>query len=238
MEIVKKILVVEDELSIRSFIAINLLDSGYDVTEVENGEQAMKIAPGLKPDLVVLDIMMKGIDGFQVCKWLRTKFPEIGILLLSAKNEDMDKVLGLELGADDYMVKPFNPLELLARIKAIFRRQELLREYQRNRQTRIKWGAFELDIELMRCSKHGVAIELTPKEFLILKFLMQNPDKPFTRDELLDLVWGNDFFGDNKIVDVNIRRLREKIEEQPSLPVFILTVRGYGYRWTGVSQFE
>lgn len=233
MEATYKIMVVEDELSIRSFVSINLQDNGYEVSEAENGEQAMKEAERVRPDVVVLDIMMKGIDGFQVCKWLRTKFPEIGILLLSAKNEDMDKVIGLELGADDYMVKPFNPLELLARVKSILRRQELMREKQRSLKQQLRLGPFELDFTLMRCRKKGELIELTPKEFQLLRILMEHPEQPFTREQLLDLAWGSDFFGDQKIVDVNIRRLREKIEDSPSAPFHILTVRGHGYRWSG-----
>jgi DNA-binding response OmpR family regulator len=215
-----------------------LQDHGYTVIEAESGERAMEEALKHLPDMVILDIMMKGIDGFQVCKWLRSKYPGIGILLLSAKNEDIDKVIGLELGADDYMVKPFNPLELLARVKSILRRQELMRVKKQTSIQQLKSGPIELDLERMRCSKNGTFIELTPKEFLIVKILMQHPDRPFSREQLLDMAWGPEFFGDHKIVDVNIRRLREKIEDNPSQPALILTVWGHGYRWSGANDDE
>ncbi len=172
--------------------------------------------------------MLPGIDGLEVCKTLRQEFPNMGIIMLTAKSQDTDKVLGLEYGADDYIIKPFNPLELTLRIKAILRRVNAVKKSDDNI---ITGGPFKIDLYSKKIYKGEEEIDITPTEYLLMKIFIENPGKAFNRDELLDLVWGYDFMGDSKIVDVNIRRLRSKIEETPSEPRFIKTVWGTGYRW-------
>lgn len=226
------ILLVEDEPSIRKFIMINLERSGFNVVEATSGEEGLEKAREHLPNLTVLDVMLPGLDGFQICQQLRTQFPDMAILMLTARGQDLDKVMGLELGADDYMVKPFNPLELVARINAILRRVSSRVGAPDNT---IITGELTLDTRSHRLYKSGQVIELTPKEWELLKVFMENPDKAYSRHDLLDLVWGIDYFGDTKIVDVNIRRIREKIEDNPSLPLYIQTVWGKGYRWVGGS---
>lgn len=173
--------------------------------------------------------MLPGMNGFEVCQKLRESFPRMGIIMLTAKGEDMDKIMGLQFGADDYVLKPFNPLEITLRVKALIRRLEGINE--ENNSDCIEVDNFKLDLYSQSLYKENVEIDVTPKEFLLMKIFMQNPGKAFTRDELLNLVWGIDFFGDPKIVDVNIRRLRSKIEENSSKPKYIETVWGTGYRW-------
>ncbi len=182
-----------------------------------------------KPDIAILDVMLPGMNGFEVCQKLRESFPRMGIIMLTAKGEDMDKIMGLQFGADDYVLKPFNPLEITLRVKALIRRLEGINE--ENNSDCIEVDNFKLDLYSQSLYKENVEIDVTPKEFLLMKIFMQNPGKAFTRDELLNLVWGIDFFGDPKIVDVNIRRLRSKIEENSSKPKYIETVWGTGYRW-------
>ncbi len=223
-----RILVVEDESSIRKFITINLDRNGFQVTEAESGEEAMDKLKACNPSVVILDIMLPGIDGFEVCRKMRLEAPEVMIIMLTAKGQDMDKIVGLELGADDYMVKPFNPLELVARIRAILRRSLKNGEGDKNI---ISMGSLRMDIRAQKLFKNGADIELTPREFSVMRVFMENPDKALSRDELLDLIWGKNYFGDIKTVDVHIRRLREKIEDDPSNPRMIETVWGYGYRW-------
>lgn len=225
-----KVLVVEDESSIRKFITINLVRNGFKVLEAESGEAALKIMEEEKPKVVVLDIMLPGIDGYEVCQRIREKHYDAIIIMLTARGQDMDKIMGLDLGADDYMVKPFNPLELVARIRAVLRRIEGMRPEKKNT---ITFENLTIDLKSQKVFKEGLEIELTPTEFSILKIFMNNPDKAFSRDELLDSVWGEDYFGETKTVDVHIRRLREKIEDNPSQPKFIETVWGFGYRWQG-----
>ncbi len=225
-----KVLVVEDESSIRKFITINLVRNGFKVLEAESGEVALKIMEEEKPKVVVLDIMLPGIDGYEVCQRIREKHYDAIIIMLTARGQDMDKIMGLDLGADDYMVKPFNPLELVARIRAVLRRIEGMRPEKKNT---ITFENLTIDLKSQKVFKDGLEIELTPTEFSILKIFMNNPDKAFSRDELLDSVWGEDYFGETKTVDVHIRRLREKIENNPSQPKFIETVWGFGYRWQG-----
>ena len=183
-----------------------------------------------KPDVAILDVMLPGIDGFQVCNKLRSEFPNMGIIMLTAKGQDMDKIMGLEYGADDYIVKPFNPLEVVLRIKALLRRLENNTE---NKLNELVNGPFVINLYSQKITKNNVEIELTPKEYLIMKTFIENPNKAFSRDELLNKVWGYNYFGDPKIIDVNIRRLRSKIEENASTPQFIETVWGIGYRWKG-----
>ncbi|EJP6472648.1 response regulator transcription factor [Clostridium sp. FAM 1755] len=223
-----KILIVEDESSIRGFVKVNLKMNNFDVIEAETGEEGIDKAREHRPEVVVLDIMLPGIDGLEVCKVLRQEFPNMGIIMLTAKSQDTDKVLGLEYGADDYIIKPFNPLELTLRIKAILRRVNAVKEIDNNI---ITGGPFKIDLYSKKIYKNEKEIDITPTEYLLMKIFIENPGKAFNRDELLDLVWGYDFMGDSKIVDVNVRRLRSKIEEKPSEPKFIKTVWGTGYRW-------
>lgn len=223
-----KILIVEDEASIRKFININLSINGFAVIEAESGENALDMIDEYNPSIVVLDIMLPGIDGFEVCQRIRETRPDIIIIMLTARGQDMDKIMGLGLGADDYMVKPFNPLELVARIKAILRRSEKSGIQQ---SSKIKFGNLELDNKAQKFYKNGSEIDLTPTEFSIVKAFMYSPGKAFSRDELLNTIWGQNYFGDVKTVDVHIRRLREKIEDNPSSPRYIETVWGFGYRW-------
>ena len=224
-----KILLVEDEESIRGFLRINFQRENFQVIECESGEEGVRKALIEKPDIAILDVMLPGMNGFEVCQKLRESFPRMGIIMLTAKGEDMDKIMGLQFGADDYVLKPFNPLEITLRVKALIRRLEGISE--ENNSDCIEVDNFKLDLYSQSLYKENVEIDVTPKEFLLMKIFMQNPGKAFTRDELLNLVWGIDFFGDPKIVDVNIRRLRSKIEENSSKPKYIETVWGTGYRW-------
>lgn len=227
----KNILVVEDEDAIREFIVINLKRAGYEVVDVSNGEDALE---EFNKDInrfqiVVLDIMMPGIDGFEVCKSMRKKNSNMGIIMLSAKSQEMDKVSGLMIGADDYMTKPFSPSELVARVDAVIRRVTMV--IKKENEDKLISGPFVLDFKSKAISKFGKEIDLTQIEFELMEFFMNNPDIAKSRQEILDNIWGKDYDGDIKIVDVNIRRLRIKIEDNPSDPKYILTVWGYGYKW-------
>lgn len=225
----KSILIIEDELSIRKFVKINLERDGFNVLEAESGEEGIEIARREKVDIVLLDIMLPGMDGFQVCKILREEYSNLGIIMLTAKSQDVDKIMGLEYGTDDYMTKPFNPTELILRVKSLVRRIEVSEDIESNRI--LVAGPFKIDTYSRRFYKNDCEIELTPTEYSIVKLFVENPGKAFKRDEILNLVWGYDFVGDSKIVDVNIRRLRSKIEDNSSNPSFIETVWGVGYRW-------
>ena len=222
----KKILIIEDEESIRGFLKINLKRNGYEVIEADNGELGVKLALKEKPAIIILDVMLPGIDGFKVCKIIRNEDEKVGIIMLTAKSQDLDKIMGLEYGADDYIIKPFNPMELLLRIKALLRR---ISDYEEKKG--IIQGKFKLDIYAKRIFKNNKEIDLTPKEYSIIKLFIENPNKAFSRDELMDLVWGEDYIGDPKIVDVNIRRLRSKIECSSLNEKFIEKIWGFGYRW-------
>lgn len=222
-----KVLVVEDEASIRKFITLNLEMAGYEVGEAVSGEEALTLLPAFRPDLVVLDLMLPGMDGLEVCRHIRETMPDPLIIMLTAKGQDTDKIMGLELGADDYMVKPFNPFELIARIKAMLRRRSRFEI----RQTAYTCGNLSLDTAANKLLKNNQEVELTPTEYALLKMFMENPGKALKREEMLNGVWGEDYFGDTKTLDVHIRRLREKIEDKPSEPRFIKTVWGSGYRW-------
>ena len=222
----KKILIIEDEESIRGFLKINLKRNGYEVIEADNGELGVKLDLKEKPAIIILDVMLPGIDGFKVCKIIRNEDEKVGIIMLTAKSQDLDKIMGLEYGADDYIIKPFNPMELLLRIKALLRR---ISDYEEKKG--IIQGKFKLDIYAKRIFKNNKEIDLTPKEYSIIKLFIENPNKAFSRDELMDLVWGEDYIGDPKIVDVNIRRLRSKIECSSLNEKFIETIWGFGYRW-------
>lgn len=222
-----KVLLVEDEDNIRQFTKINLVREGFEIIEAESGEKGVELAEKHNPDVAVLDIMLPGIDGFEVCKILRRKYPNIVIIMLTAKTQDTDKIEGLERGADDYLTKPFNPRELILRMKSVLRRTNTEAE---NDQI-IQDSTFKLDMYSRSFYKNGKEITLTPTELNIIKLLMENPGKAITRDELMDKAWGKDFIGDAKIVDVNMRRLRSKIEEDSTHPKYIVTVWGVGYRW-------
>lgn len=224
-----RILICEDEASIRSFLKINFERSGFSVYETDTGEEAVRIAKLEKPDVAILDVMLPGIDGFEVLRQIREENEKIGIIMLTAKGQDTDKIEGLKGGADDYIIKPFNPTELILRTKALLRRineKDAVEEPKT-----IRTFCFELDNYSQTITKNESEIVLTPKEFLLMKIFMENPGKAFTRDDLLNLVWGYDFTGDPKIVDVNVRRLRSKIEDNPSQPNYIETIWGTGYRW-------
>ena len=225
----KKVLVLEDESSIRSFIVINLRRAGYDVVEAESGEAALELLKE-HPDtrVALLDIMLPGIDGFEVCRRIRATNTRIGIIMLTARSQEMDKVTGLMTGADDYVTKPFSPAELTARVDALFRRSGGEVPVQSGE---IHQPPFLLNTRNRTLEKNGVRIKLTQVEYSIVRYFMENPGKALSREEILDTVWGRDYFGELKIVDVNVRRLRLKIEDNVQNPVYITTVWGYGYKW-------
>lgn len=225
----KTILVVEDELSIRSFICFNLTRKKYDVIEADTGEKALEIIRFSDVDVVLLDIMLPGIDGFEVCEIIRNVNPLVGIIMLTARSQDEDKVKGLIHGADDYLTKPFSMSELEARIISLLRRLDYMQV--KDSKTNIKSGPFEIDQNNKKVFINGGEIKVTPTEFCILQFLICNKNQVYTRDNILDEVWGVNYVGDVKVVDVNIRRIRRKIEENPSEPKYLCTEWGYGYQW-------
>jgi len=231
----KRILVCEDEDTIRDFVVINLKRAGYDVTDVSNGEDALEAfaqADG-EFDVALLDIMMPGIDGGQVCKILREKSKSLGIIMLSAKAQEMDKVNCLMTGADDYVTKPFSPSELVARVDAIHRRVSITKPAEEPEQQDIISEPFRINVKSRTISKNDEVIELTQVEFQILEYFIKNKGAALDRKSILHHIWGESYFGDDKIVDVNIRRLRLKIEEDPSNPLYIQTIWGFGYKWGG-----
>ncbi|MBQ6846085.1 MAG: response regulator transcription factor [Oscillospiraceae bacterium] len=225
----KKILVVEDEASIRSFIVINLSRAGYEVVEAESGEAAIEsLERETGVGVVLLDVMLPGIDGFEVCRRIRAKGSKIGIIMLTARAQEVDRVTGLMTGADDYVTKPFSPTELIARIDALYRRLGGLVAEDNDR---IVSGPFELNTRNRTLDKNDKRIRLTQVEYTIMRYFLENPDKAISREDMLVAVWGDDYNGELKIVDVNIRRLRIKIEDDPAFPSYIQTVWGYGYKW-------
>ena len=227
----KKVLVLEDESSIRSFIVINLIRAGYEVVEAETGEEALeKLSENPDVRVTLLDIMLPGIDGFEVCRRVRAAYPHIGIIMLTARSQEMDKVTGLMTGADDYVTKPFSPAELTARVDALLRRAGDA-PLASAAVGEISQPPFLLNIRNRTLEKNGQRVKLTQVEYTIMKMFMENPGKALSREEILDMVWGHDYFGEVKIVDVNIRRLRLKIEDNPQNPNYITTVWGYGYKW-------
>ena len=226
-----KILVVDDEVDIVDFIDGYLTGEGYEVVKAYDGVEALDKMRQDLPDLVVLDVMLPGLDGFEVCKQMRTE-STVPILMVTAKDTDVDKIVGLEIGADDYMPKPFNPRELVARIKAILRRT-YRQDYQPHSQTvTLKHKDLSIDAERRMATIGHRQLELTMKEFDLLLFLMRNPGHVYSRDHLLDYVWGQDSFVGARTVDVHIRRLREQIETDASQPQYIKTVWGVGYKFT------
>ena len=225
----KKVLVLEDEASIRGFIVINLRRAGYEVVEAESGEEALeKLQENSDVRVALLDIMLPGIDGFEVCRRIRASNSRIGIIMLTARSQEMDKVTGLMTGADDYVTKPFSPAELTARVDALFRRAGGEAPVPTGE---IHQPPFLLNTRNRTLEKNGVRVKLTQVEYSIMRYFMENPGKALSREEILDTVWGRDYFGELKIVDVNIRRLRLKIEDNVQNPVYITTVWGYGYKW-------
>ena len=228
----RKVLVVEDEASIRELIALNLQMAGWEVLEAENGERGLRRLKEEGPcDAAVLDVMLPGIDGFSLCESIRRDDQNIGIIILSAKGLEEDKIRGLSIGADDYMTKPFSVSELLARIEALCRRVNRGKNQPAAKETRLVSGKFVLDEASRILYKGETPIDLTQVEFQIMELFFRNQGTALVRENILEGVWGPGYFGDVKIVDVNIRRLRMKIEDEPSSPKHILTVRGYGYRW-------
>lgn len=232
----KKVLIAEDEASIREFIVINLKRSGYDVVEAENGEEAINKyeEENGNIDVAVLDIMMPLKDGLEVCKYLRAKSSKIGIIMLTAKTQEMDKVTGLLVGADDYVTKPFSPSELMARVDAVYRRVSIMNENEKAAVANpdlTTVGDFSLDYRDRILYKNGSPIELTQIEFQLLDYLFKNHDVTLSRSDILNKVWGDGYFVDDKVVDVNIHRLRNKVEDEPTQPKHLITIWGRGYKW-------
>lgn len=225
----KKVLILEDETSIRSFVVINLRRAGYEAIEASTGEEALEQLKR-NPDtgVAIFDINLPGMDGFEVCRTVRTTNKSIGIIMLTARTQEMDKVTGLMTGADDYVTKPFSPAELTARIDALYRR---IGGEPNASPDELSQGPFVLNTRNRTLEKAGQKIRLTQVEYAIVKLFMQNPGRAMSREDILAAVWGRDYDGELKIVDVNIRRLRIKIEDDTSNPVFITTVWGYGYKW-------
>ena len=226
----RKVLVLEDEENIRSFVVINLKRAGYQTVEAGTGEEALAAVKD-NPDIKValLDIMLPGMDGFEVCRRLRAMDNKIGIIMLTARTQEMDKVTGLMTGADDYVTKPFSPAELTARVDALFRRTG--GDEVAVSPDEISDPPFLLNTRNRTLEKNGQRVKLTQVEYSIMKMFMENPGKALSREEILDTVWGRDYFGELKIVDVNIRRLRLKIEDNVQNPTYITTVWGFGYKW-------
>ena len=229
----KKLVVLEDEEAIRAFVVLNLKRAGYDIIEAATGEEALeKYEHNPDLDIAVLDVMLPGISGIEVCKSLRASNQKIGIIMLTAKAQETDKVEGLMSGADDYLAKPFSPLELIVRVDSLYRRVQLMKGHQAKNDTDLTFGPFSLSTTSRILTKNGEKVEITQVEYQILKYFLSAPGVARTREDISAAVWGDSFTGDrHKIVDVNIRRLRMKLEDEPSNPAFLQTVWGYGYRW-------
>ena len=224
----KKVLILEDEVNIRSFVVINLKRAGYDAIEAGTGAEALEQIKE-NPDIgvAILDIMLPDTDGFEVCRTIRATNKQMGIIMLTARTQEMDKVTGLMTGADDYVTKPFSPAELTARIDALFRRiggENTAAEV-------LSHGPFVMNVRNHTLEKNGARIRLTQVEYAILKLFLQNPGRALSREDILSAVWGREYEGELKIVDVNIRRLRIKIEDDTAAPKYITTVWGFGYKW-------
>ncbi|MBQ3498625.1 MAG: response regulator transcription factor [Clostridia bacterium] len=232
----KHVLVAEDESAIREFIVINLMRSGYKVTQAENGLQALELYRNTEDeiDIAILDIMMSEIDGLTVCKEIRSLNDNVGIIMLTAKTQEMDKITGLMMGADDYVTKPFSPSELMARVDAIYRRVSVSNksaDKSAESEYILRSGEFALNLRNRTLTKNGKLIELTQVEFQIMEYFLSNQGAALDRNDILAHVWGDNYFGEDKVVDVNIRRLRMKIEDVPSNPTHLTTVWGMGYKW-------
>ena len=231
MEPKKTVLIVEDEVNIVDIVRFNLQREGYATLEAYDGEAGLALAREKKPDLILLDVMLPDIDGFEVCRRIRATGSKMGILMLSAKSQEMDKITGLMTGADDYVTKPFSPAELTARVDALLRRAGDA-PLASAAVGEISQPPFLLNMTDRVVEKNGKRLKLTQLEYQIMKLFMENPDKALTREEILDTVWGRGYFGEVKIVDVNIRRLRLKIEDDAQEPRYIATVWGTGYKWS------
>ena len=229
----KRILVVEDEAAIREMVALNLKRAGWDVLEAPSAERALELLHGEPCDAALLDIMLPGMDGLSLCETIRRDNADIGIIIVSAKGQEQDKIRGLSIGADDYITKPFSVSELVARLEALTRRIKRGASSAKAAEEpeQLVSGPFVLDEKSRVLYKAGKPIDLTQVEFQIMELFFRNPATALVREKILEGVWGENYFGDVKIVDVNIRRLRMKIEDEPSNPQHILTVWGYGYRW-------
>ncbi len=224
----KKILIIEDEKSISDIIKYNLEKEGYEITAAYDGGEGLARALATDFDLILLDVMLPVTDGFEVCKKVREK-SNVPIIMLTAKEEEVDKVLGLELGADDYITKPFGMRELIARIKANIRRADQMGVETEKPSEIMQFGGLELDLGRYEVKKNGVALDLTLREFELFRFLAEREGRVFSREQLLEEVWGYEYYGDMRTVDVTVRRLREKLEDDPGDPKCILTRRGIGY---------
>ena len=226
----KRILVLEDENSIRSFVVINLRRAGFEPVEAETGAEALERLKEF-PDIRValLDVMLPDIDGFEVCRRIRAIDSRMGIIMLSAKSQEMDKITGLSSGADDYVTKPFSTAELTARIDALYRR--IGTDEEEETTDELRQGPFILNTRNRLLKKNGERVKLTQIEYSLMSLFMNNPGKALSREEILNQVWGREYDAEEKVVDVNVRRLRIKIEEDPTMPVYLSTVWGYGYQW-------
>ncbi len=227
-----KVLIVEDDTSLLTTLKYNLQKDGYNVTTAVDGAEAIETAQKGKPDLIILDVMLPKLNGFEVCRILRKEMT-VPILMLTAKNEEVDKIIGLEIGADDYMTKPFSMRELLARVRAMLRRAKMAEPKPADEKTLLKINDLEIDPARHRASLRETVLDLTPKEFDLLVFLARNRGFVFSRDQLLEKVWGYDYAGNTRTVDVHIRWLRQKIESDPAKPKRLVTVRGTGYKLEG-----
>jgi DNA-binding response OmpR family regulator len=236
----EKILVVDDEISLQETVAYNLKKQGYDVQTTGDGAEALEMARELQPDLIILDVMLPGLDGFEICRILRREMTT-PVLMLTARDDEIDRVVGLEVGADDYMAKPFSMRELIARVKAMLRRVRLIREEiseseagdGRPKQEVLEFGNLRIDITRREITVNGEVVAFKPKEYELLTFFAQHQGQVLSREFILERVWGWDFIGDSRTVDVHVRWLREKIEHDPANPRRIITVRGAGYRFEG-----
>lgn len=228
----KKVLVVEDEQTILDIVSFNLEKEGFEVLTAMDGDEGMDMALHSNPDLILLDVMLPGIDGFEICKEVR-KTSHTPIIMLTAREEEVDKITGLELGADDYITKPFSMKELMARVKANLRRSDFAQiamdKKTEEEEDVARFGDLVVDNKCMEVRKNGQVLDITLREYELLKFLSAQPGEVFSREQLLKEVWGYDYYGDVRTVDVTVRRLREKIEEDPGSPAYILTKRGVGY---------
>ena len=228
----KRILVLEDEEPIREFVVINLERAGFTVIQAQTGTEALNIIENKEPfDIALLDVMLPDASGFDICRKIRETNDDTGIIMLTARTMEQDKIEGFDKGADDYITKPFSPSELIARVNSLYRRVMKSKSPNKKSDSIIESGPFYIDCDLMTAKKNDVPLELTQIEFNILKFILKNKGKALSRENILKTVWGSDYYGELKIVDVNIRRLRMKIEDNPSSPAYILTIWGYGYKW-------
>lgn len=236
----EKILVVDDEVSLQETLAYNLKKQGYEVQSTGDGAEALDLAREMKPDLIILDVMLPGLDGFEICRILRQEM-STPVLMLTARDDEIDRVVGLEVGADDYMAKPFSMRELIARVKAMLRRVRLIREEvdqtggveAKHKAEILEFGNLRIDMTRREITVDGDVVAFKPKEYELLTFFAQHQGQVLSREFILERVWGWDFIGDSRTVDVHVRWLREKIEEEPANPRRIITVRGAGYRFEG-----